>query len=546
MSQYAPERDTALSTLLSGTHGRDRREERGIEKIDLQRARRYGMKEADPQGNPDRAKYTYGGIVFIYDAVRRREVTSFPAKDISLATSGTKVAQPVLLDKQAQYELPAAVDCHRVQHASMAANLAAWTSHSVLVVDMSGSMRRDDVNGARCRSDGVWMALARDYVKAQLEKKTRACTDLISVVVMKDRADVVIRAEPTDWVLYNKLLDLREWSTIRPSGPGNYLPALDLAETLLLQNVEGSCALSLLFFSDGKPSDALPPSRRGEFAARMGKIASKFGRRLSVTCVGMAEEGEDFSTLLQMVDEAKAYGAVATFGKPSLDADSLSNIITSLASSLTTSKTEMTELATGKSKTVRMDVRREKIGTPDDAFVTDEWYIYRKEAVVSFWEWSYKLDDFVMVMETRCMRCWAFVAPSRRVHTCPGCRVATYCSEKCFSLARCPEDHGGAKECVRYRSELESGRLVSKDDGALPSFSVAMRKTVFSEGAERMVHKFRFLDDRSNSFIGPKMVAKESRFLGLSRPRAYTIAFSPCAPRTTDPVPGASSGPEGQ
>ena len=38
-----------------------------------------------------------------------------------------------------------------------------WTSHSVLVVDMSGSMRRDDVNGGRCRSDGVWIALASDY-----------------------------------------------------------------------------------------------------------------------------------------------------------------------------------------------------------------------------------------------------------------------------------------------------------------------------------------------------------------------------------------------
>jgi hypothetical protein len=125
----------------------------------------------------------------------------------------------------------------------------------------------------------------------------------------------------------------------------------------------------------------------------MGKIASKFGRRLSVTCIGMAEEGEDFSTLLSMVDEAKAYGAVATFGKPSLDADSLSNIVTSLASSLTTSKTEMTELATGKSKTVRMDVRREKMGTPDDTFVTDEWYIYRNESALAFWDWSYKLDD---------------------------------------------------------------------------------------------------------------------------------------------------------
>lgn len=349
MSQLVPNRSTALSSLLSGTHGRERREERNIQKIDLQRARRYGMKEA---GHNGRHKYTYGGIVFIYDPLRNREVTTFAAPDISLATSGTKVAQPVMLEKNSQHECQEAKLQHLAKQAEMEAKLAEWTSHSVLVIDMSGSMRRDDVNGARCRSDGVWMALARDYVKRELDKKTRSCTDLVSVVVMSDQAQVVICAEPTDWVLYNKLVDLREWSNIRPRGPGNYLPALDLAERLLLRNTEGSCALSLLFFSDGRPSD------RGDFAGRMGKIASRFGRRLSITCIGMAEEGEDFSTLHQMVDEAKAYGAIASFGKPSLDADALSNIITSLASSLTTSKTEMTELATGRSKTVRMDVRR--------------------------------------------------------------------------------------------------------------------------------------------------------------------------------------------
>ena len=218
MSQSAPERATALSTLLSGTHGRDRREERGIEKIDLQRARRYGMKESAHNG---RHKYTYGGIVFIYDPLRNREVTSFPSKDASLSTSGTQVAQPVLLDKKAQYELPAEVQQHRKKHAEMMANLGAWTSHSVLVIDMSGSMRRDDVNGGRCRSDGVWMALARDYVQRELEKKTRSCTDLISVVLMRDEAEVVLRAEPTDWVLYNMLVDLREWDKVRPSGHGN-------------------------------------------------------------------------------------------------------------------------------------------------------------------------------------------------------------------------------------------------------------------------------------------------------------------------------------
>ena len=55
--------------------------------------------------------------------------------------------------------------------------------------------------------------------------------------------------------------------------------------------------------------------------------------------------------------------------------------------------------------------------------------------------------------------------------------------------------------------------MARKDGSTLPSFSVAMRKTVFSEGAERMMHNFHVLGDKSNSFIGPKMVAKESRFV---------------------------------
>jgi hypothetical protein len=81
-----------------------------------------------------------------------------------------------------------------------------------------------------------------------------------------------------------------------------------------------------------------------------------------------------------------------------------------------------------------MDVRREKMGTPDDTFVTDEWYIYRNEACASFWDWSYKLDDFRMVVEKRCMKCWAFVAPSRLEYTCPCCMVATSTEKNAFLL----------------------------------------------------------------------------------------------------------------
>ena len=60
-----------------------------------------------------------------------------------------------------------------------------WTSHSVLVVDMSGSMCRDDVDGARCRCDGVWLAIARDYIKIPLENGTRNHFDLVSIILMQ-------------------------------------------------------------------------------------------------------------------------------------------------------------------------------------------------------------------------------------------------------------------------------------------------------------------------------------------------------------------------
>ncbi len=103
----------------------------------------------------------------------------------------------------------------------------------------------------------------------------------------------------------------------------------------------------------------------------------------------------------------------------------------------------MTELVTCKSKTVRMDVRREKMGTPDDTFVTDEWYIYRNESALAFWDWSYKLDDLchggghtlLQVLDLCCPKP-AGIHLSRLYI---GCKVATYCSANSFALAS-PDD----------------------------------------------------------------------------------------------------------
>lgn len=87
---------------------------------------------------------------------------------------------------------------------------ALWTSHTVIIVDMSGSMREDDVNGARCRSDGVWTTLARNFCRAQLEDYSSTVYDVVSIIVMQESAKIVMEREPLTWVLYNKLVDLRE------------------------------------------------------------------------------------------------------------------------------------------------------------------------------------------------------------------------------------------------------------------------------------------------------------------------------------------------
>lgn len=505
MNHIAP---TAASILHSATHGRQRRQERNIEKIDLQRARRYGMKESGRRG---RIKYTYGGVVFIYDPVTNSEVTSFPSPDRSLETSGTKVSKPIILPKKDDYDDPSIKEFRDVSKALL--DKSAWTSHSILVVDMSGSMRRDDVNGAKCRSDGVWMALARDYVQKPLEMKTRSKTDVISVIVMKDEATILLKYEPTDWVLYNKLIDLREWMQLMPSGPGNYMPALEQAESLLMKNLNSKCSLSLFFFSDGKPSD------RGDFAGEMGSIASQFGRRLSIACIGMAERGEDFSTLNDMVTEAQAYGAKATFGKPSLDADSLSNIVTTLASSVTTSMTEMTNIETGTLRKVRMDLRREKMNTPDDLVLTSDWITYETNSMNQFvsniWSWDYKLNDFVRIIDHRCVDCWKMTNVFRQGEgycigdLCADCRAVCFCSRCHLKAARLRGGKSLHRDCSKYLQGRRIGKLIVKKD--IPSFDIALKQPIFGEGAERIVRKLRYVRDKK--FIGSVMVAKESRFL---------------------------------
>ena len=54
-------------------------------------------------------------------------------------------------------------------------------------------------------------------------------------------------------------------------------------------------------------------------ASRIGELASRFGRRLTVGSIGFADPSEEFSTLQAMTEACAEYGCQATFHKPSLN-----------------------------------------------------------------------------------------------------------------------------------------------------------------------------------------------------------------------------------
>lgn len=535
---------TIDSMLESTLHDRQRRVERQIDKITLQEARRYGMSEKQSKG---RIKYTYAGHVFIFDTRTNNAVTSWKidlnrpygaanggngrkTKKKKEPKSGTRYFKPLLIQASTQHDTAELSLFHDEVRSLVHDQKEKWTSHTVLVVDMSGSMRDDDVDGARCRADGVWTTLARDFIKKQLEDETCSVYDVVSVIVMRKTALVVIDCEPVTYVLYNKLVKFRDWDTLKPHGHGFYKPALQKAQELLDLNANGSCSLSLLFFSDGKPSDHVQDNQpfnwheynqvNKELVQMLGMIGARFGRRLNIMCVGMAGQDERFDTLESMVEEARMYGTQAAFNRPNLNTESLSAIVSSSVASSLASKTEMTSLKTGKTRSVRTDVERERLNAPDDTRVNADWRVFRStsedEYVQNIWKWNSRRGDFAKIIDPRCNICYKDVADYSDYSVAPGkgmpcreCRACFFC-ERCLVVGGY-QTHRNSGECLDYAKQRRSGFLVTRSN-CLMSYNVAWKKKAFGEGAERLAFKFRFLG-KQDTFVGPVMVAKESRFV---------------------------------
>ena len=151
--------------------------------------------------------------------------------------------------------------------------------------------------------------------------------------------------------------------------------SLDAAEKVLKKFSHGSCALLLLFLSDGKPSDLWTPgatdtpegrkflSDRHETMMRnqISKLSRQYGKRLTIGTIGFADESKNFSVLKGMADEANTFSK----GMYLHARADLGLAITSLVTSLTSTMTEITS-ADGKQRTVR-EVTREKPEESDDS-----------------------------------------------------------------------------------------------------------------------------------------------------------------------------------
>jgi hypothetical protein len=221
------------------------------------------------------------------------------------------------------------------------------TSHSVFIVDKSGSMRKSDVNGHQSRARAVYYTLAEEIILPQLEDDSVSHTDLVTIIEFRDEPVKVLDKEPVSWVLYNKLVELSEKEDARSHGM--YMPALEYG----FKQFESShelCALSVFFLSDGRPSDYLVSMTSPDASCqsvyineKLAKQVAPLGNRLTFWAFGLGTDETEFYTLPQIVEKAKKLGAKGNLivGK---DGASLTTAFASSLASLIQTRTLLTRL----------------------------------------------------------------------------------------------------------------------------------------------------------------------------------------------------------
>jgi hypothetical protein len=367
-------------------------------------------------------------------------------------------------------------------------------SHTVLVVDSSGSMRKNDVPGYASRTAAVYDCLARDFVQPQLQANSPSennkglankSTHVVTLIEMSDWASVVFARHPFNEELKAKL---QARGRSRARSHGNYLPALDTVIDLLRRDAAHGKQLFLLFLSDGAPSDHVAmPCEHGVLVWQEGAGRGQYkGRPAFATCPGgmhcrarvkqqLLEACLDrITTLGDLFGRDRTYVGAVAFGPPDEDYAVLRRMagvlprgsfqklgLTALhlrtaLSSLTSSLTSLRSDAGAGGGLTERAVRMQR----DGARGTDGWDVYRLSAGAAL-------------------------------------------SKERFDLA--------ARRFVPAAYEAGS-------DGAAHS------RSAFAQGAERLVYHFTEID-ADGRMLGPRLVAKQTRFEELMRAADFHTAF---------------------
>eukprot|EP00111_Clytia_hemisphaerica_P010941 TCONS_00032060-protein len=331
---------TSTIELISSIHGHQRRAERCIEKKDLQAAVKYGKKEMcrrfDKAGRPlIRFKYTFADVVYITDESSTREITSYV-----LPIPLDKVDVP-LIDQNKYYAAK-----RRIEE-----DPSIITSHSVFVVDCSGSMRNADVVAHRSRLDSVRYSIATEFIAKRLDKPSYGITpfDVVTLIEMRDNATVIFEKEPMSWILYNKIVDRAKESS--PYYHGNYLPSIEKAHQALKDGDHEDLALFLFFLTDGRPSDCNGDTNIQSILNQISEIGQQFKDRLNFGMVAYGNQNENMEVLEKMTASLSLKGCTGKFERSDLKKlNSLSTSIAEMSSTLTNTRTLLTAVRSSKRK----------------------------------------------------------------------------------------------------------------------------------------------------------------------------------------------------
>lgn len=429
---------TELQTFHSSDHGHERRVQRNIGKRDIQKAKKHGKRRPGvPRNNGDTTTiYELDEITYIENNRTKREITSWRNKKLE--------SKSILLEDLRRNDEA----CRKISH-----DESTWISHSVCVVDTSGSMRKADVVGCRTRLKAVWYAIAVDFIQHRIESGEATDMDVVTIIVMGETSSILFERQPTNWIFFNKLVSLYNGDKVPPAGHGNFLPSLRMTEQILLSHKSSSCVLNLFMFTDGRPSDR-EYNREALIQERIASLSSRLGKRFTVATVGIGSATE-FETLKKMTETAKDFGSEGLYQVPHLSREGLCTAISTIATSVAATRIGMTVfgddgLKQHKMKTVR-NVTRERLSTIPaitEEVDPEEFLIYSKDKV------THKLYD--------------------------------------------PGVNGDFKDAPLLHPEAAG---------------VAVCKKAFGEGTERIVYQFFEITSDGKTVAGDPLVAKESRFL---------------------------------